>query len=122
MVDDGAHRVAGIVALARAKERCGSSGATDQALRIGQHDRIVPRPLHDKGQLEFIGGCARYQRGNAFKIEIAGRQRGLSVDGKPDRRTDDAHVVDRDHALIDFEADRKLIVRGTAATEITAMV
>ena len=65
-------------------ERRGSSGATDQALRIGQHDRIVPRSLHDKRQHEFIGGCARDQSGNAFEVEIAGRQRSLSGDGEPD--------------------------------------
>ena len=70
--------------------------------------------MHHKWQHEFIGGCARYQRGNAFKIEIAGRQRSLSADGETDRRADDAHVVDRDHALLEkLHRDGQTIVMVT---------
>ena len=40
------------------EQRCRGTRTADQALRVRQHDRIVPWALHDERQVEFVGGLA----------------------------------------------------------------
>src|SRR5262249_2244042 len=96
------------------------SGAADQALRIRQHDRVVPRALHHKWQFELIGAGRGDQRGNPFEIEIARWHRRLANDGQTNRWADNAHVVNGDQTLVDFEVYGELIEWRAAAAECAA--
>src|SRR5262249_12313303 len=120
LIDDRAHRIAGTERLAATEQRCGCSRAPDQALRIRQHERIVPRALNDKRQFELVGARSRDQPRYAFESEVAGRPGGLPADGEADRRAEHAHFVDEDQALIDFEIDGELIEWRAAAAEVAA--
>ena len=50
--EDGAHRLRSAAVSQRIQQRGGCPGALYQALRIRQHDRVVPGPLDHEWQLE----------------------------------------------------------------------
>ena len=121
-LDHRARRVARATIAHRIEQRRGRAGAANQGLRIGQHNGIVPRALHDERQLESgrRGIAVVHQDGGALEIEFARRNGGRAGERQPHRRAVDLHVLDRDHALADLQQDRDLLERGAPAAEFAA--
>ena len=88
-LDRGAHGLARAAVAHRIEQRRRRARAPDQDFRIGQHQRIVPRPLHHEGQFErraAVGRGRADQARNALEVEIARRDRGLAREREFHRR------------------------------------
>ena len=83
---------------ARARRRAAAprrpSGGS--GLGVRQHDRIVPRALHHKRQLEWPAPRRRatVSARGALEVEVARRDRGRAGEREPHRRAVDVHVLD----------------------------
>src|SRR5450759_4510930 len=77
-LDHRARRVARALIAHRIEQWGRRAGTADQGFGVGQHDRVVPRPLHDEGQFEYgcLGLVGGHQSGRALEIEFARRNRG----------------------------------------------
>src|SRR5262249_23429858 len=100
----------------------GRPGPTDQRFRIGEHDWVVPRALHNEWQLKRrrarLGRC--YESSGALQIELARRDRCRANERQNDCRALDFDLLGCNCALIDLQRDRDLVIRCASTTEFAA--
>ena len=121
-LDGGANRISRTALAHRIEQRGSRTGPAYEGLRIGQHDRVVPRTLDDEWQLKRRRAGLGWSNkgGSALQVEFSRRDRSRTDEPENHGRALDLHILDRHHALVDFQRDRHLVKRRTTAAELAA--
>src|SRR5947209_5449215 len=110
----------------RVQNRLRRTRPLDAALWVGQYDRVIPRSLHNEGQLEC--GCRRTraarrnrkQARGSPEIEFALRNRSRTRQRETDARPLHANILDVRDALDDFQIDGERLVGRLPGAELAA--